>query len=563
MAFALLIIGPLLVVPLDLALWDIEWGATWRPRYLTRVPGAVLATAFLVALPVNAWVVNRLAASRRPEVVERGWLRLALWTSATLPLLGLMVIAVWRWLVVTRPSWAFSRRREALPLRFERHEGDRFVRRSGTLTIRHRWLGLAWLLVGNFLLLFVTAQWFAAPSPVPPARQPILLGLSVAVHGLLGVLAGIYLGLKSGGPHKLRVRTPWIPPICLLWLGPILGPLLGVVLIASLETEGRRARTLTFAGFVEGSKVTRSPLWRRAETVERLVASRLRDGLFNVLGVVSTNLVERATSAVRLESFCRFKTLLLWADGAALGAVLALGWRRAPSLELMWKGLWAGSLLLVLLSVLGVVVLRVSVFLGRMLPSLSDKLQARNKRSSSLTVVGPVRALVTCCCGLFAGFPLALGDPRVAGYFLSLAALVWSVFLVIRVLRDLLPRHGKAQETARQTATWLTLLLILQGSGVWMVLDEAVAARLAGPLLVIVFLSPVLHLLLARRSLGWLLRPVGFRDLVSPALSIAVRAVLVVTVMAAYLPFGGLLVPGLPALRRRVGLPELTSTTPG
>lgn len=96
-----------------------------------------------------------------------------------------------------------------------------------------------------------------------------------------------------------------------------------------------------------------------------------------------------------------------------------------------------------------------------------------------------------------------------------------------------------------------------------MVVDEAVAARLAGPLLVIVFLSPILHLVLARRALGWLLRPVGFRGLVSPALSIATRAVLVVTVMVAYLPFGGLLVPGLPTLRRRVGLPELTSTTPG
>ncbi len=100
---------------------------------------------------------------------------------------------------------------------------------------------------------------------------------------------------------------------------------------------------------------------------------------------------------------------------------------------------------------------------------------------------------------------------------------------------------------------WPSLFLALTGMGAAMLLDEGVNEVFMQLLRVCVWLTPLWAVLLGVTRAGWLLRPYGWRQLLSDQLPRRVRTSLVFLLLTAALPLGGLAIPLWIYVHHRLG----------
>ncbi len=542
---------PIILVPLEMELWGIEYELWSFTGNLERLPGHWVLICALAVCLINAVFIHRLLSRKgRPEERAPAWRRLLHFTVAGLPLYGLCWIAAKRRAIQgpgpaalqSCPGGTTALRSRNPTFRLQSHAArrlDLWLRRLES----SGWWG-AWFVGVNFLLLLGISIWLAAPKPVSVPRWLVLSGLVVALR--LSAFQGVrqYLGKRAFEISRSSRHMRLLQRLSYTWLIPLPGlPLLSMAVLLGYESECSRANTLTHAAYLSRHSMRRLSGWSDLrESVQRSWRKRYWFKHFLSLGGSMPRPIQRAPVPARqLTSLYRLKALLLWIDGTALG---------------VYHPLWTLPALFALsVSVLSIGLL-VAIVESRPLEAHNRKptcphvglseATSKPRYGTYMAATATIFSLGTCT-----GVAVALGEVRLGGLLVAvppiIACLVGGLSIM---LRPCLPRSG-ADTGLGEIVLWFALLLALEASGLFILLDEETADRFLNLLFVLTLTVPVWHFVVAALLIGWLLRPFCLKDIGSPRIPPLYRLRLILLTATCSLPFGGLAIPVWIRLRQR------------
>ncbi len=551
--FLMGLILPVAAVPLELALWRIDYQLWSSLDFLGELDGRWILPLLGVVLLANGFLVDRLLMRKSPQEKRlRPWMRWLHFCMAGIPFLGLYLIGFWKSMALQSLRWAFqpASKREAILLRDpSRQEGwssfllqcsrrlDHWVRHiEGT----GWWAG--WIFAVNSAFLLLISSWAAALRPIPPGRRAIAIGLTAAFHlvAFVGIRQySVRLAKKVDSP-TLRTCLKAIP---IGWLMPLPGlPLILFAVLLTLEKQGLRSETLTSAAYRPRQSASRLEAWTRHNESGHGSRWWRRSPLLGG----SSKQIAPGVHTQRLRIFFRAKTLMLGLDGIGLGYVsvtLARHW--PPAWPWMRGVLLFGALLCSIIALLACLA-SLQGFVAWM--RRHSEVQESNLFSSS----GYLAAAASIFpIGLLAGIYLAFGQTKAAGILLGIAPALACLFGGLWMIVGSLFPHKPSGEGTLTTASWFVLAVLAQGVGLLFVLGDGIADWATFAVVAAAAMTPFGHAALASAFLGWVLLPFRFRDLHSPILPIRLSRPLWAATVAAFLPLGGLAVPWWVHFRRK------------
>lgn len=539
-----------LVVPLDLALLDIDWQPA-LVRRLATLPGLPLVLFLSGLLGLNALRADRQLRRWAPgggDVIL--WVRLARALLFSVPLAA--VIAV--------PAWARVVKR--WPGRFEglmRHGPAAGVSlRGGSQGLAHRALPprmeaalvgipgvVAWYLV-DIAVASLGVLWLAAASPASPGRCVAIWCLAAAIHILAAAIAWAVGRVRITRLRLVgnrRLFATWLPVLC---LAP--APLSLLPCVLNFAGDSRSSESLVWTGFVSHNQPERTTVgWK----LRRLLRKRREHAGWRARWTDlsgETRMPEVGVADHRLRELIYGKALLSFGDG------LIAGWTTVALADGLGKNVagsisWADPFVLFPFALAGSGLLLAGVgYLGTLLRIPACVRLARQPYADSLLWVGWALGL-----GALVGKALAGGAVRE-----GLALVAVGSFLPIlssAIGFTLRPTMATGSPRLREIAWVLSPL-------VWAALAVGYSRPDLWPEIAtgIVILTPLWHFLLALTLGRWLLWPFGFRDVAARELPPWQRRLLAFLTATLVLPGGGLAAPAWIYVRQRFG-PDLGRRT--
>jgi hypothetical protein len=520
---------------LEISLWRNGLDPWWPfgPSLHGLGGAAFLAFAFLF----NGWLLSRaLAEKTLAESVIPIWIRGLRFAAASVPILGLLTLPVWRWVLAERSAWLCRSKR---PIAFDfRENRSPSLPWSGQIETWRRSASqspaflILWLIVAQILAYLAILSWLAA--------GPFESGKRWALAGACGFLHLTAYGCVSGYTRPRRSRAP-------RWTGPLLryGPLLlflpfpftylGILGWLPATEEEREEKTLSYQAFTQKNQPPRPDLQTRPADSLRGVwqtVQQTRKEVKETFQAFFCNPSEAGEWETGRLAFYRLKTFLLTLDTAALAwAITRLGkpvmTLESPPSALAIFCILAGLGLFVEAAFL---IARAAGWLRRRVPPYFPY-----GRYIVLTQLAlPI--------GLLAGTQAALGDGRGLGLVLWAGGLAGAIsgLLVLAPISFLFSLPGR---DTFSILAWAALLFELFVVGAVMRLHPELSPpflTLFGFALALTPLSSVgLFFALGRR----LIQPFEPQHVFNPDLPAGARVVLAILLVTAALPLGGLVIP--------------------
>jgi hypothetical protein len=509
-------------------------------------PFGLLAESFagravlIFLIIANGWLMDRHLADRTPgEKLVPIWLRPLRAALVSIPVLGLYVIPAWRWIVQTRPSWAFrasarphihleaSGRLAASPL-------SRFGAWSRTVRRRQGQSFPAlvlWMIGGQIAPWIALLSWVTTAETLSAGHYRALLALSAVCHILACVCGFQYGWIRGRQTRVVRWRSVALRFAPLFFLFPF--PFWAPGILQWMIWAGEEAETFVGRSYSKGRLPVPIPL-AKGSPLGRLLRSlaqgkREFDGMVNDLlpGTFQNSQVENQRLA-----FYRLKTFALILDAAALAWLLArLG---GPVLRFDSPNLYLAPFLV--LAALGVIV-ELSFLTLRVAGWLLRRAMPYQPYGCSLTFTQ-----LALAAGLLFGACLAEGQAANAGLLLMFIGFGTAVAatLLLAPISFLLMLPG------RQTfvlLAWVVLFFELFATGAVMRSQPELAPPFLHLFKVAVALTPLWSLALFLGLRNWLLHPLELGHLFDRRLPGSTRAVLAAVVLTAAAPLGGIAVP--------------------
>jgi hypothetical protein len=537
------IVASVLLIPFTQALVSLPTDSE-LPPVVTLAPFHPPALLLLAGLwLLNALLLHPYLARCTPQEGRlRPWVRWLRFGVAGLPLLGSLVVVVWRLILDRQPKWAFEDTPRPRPLAL-----GGFLRMGFLEPIRHwvdrlsrGWttdLGLGLLALGNTVVVGI-ALW-SRISPAPEADQRMVLAVLAAGFHLLAFAAmawSLYVEARQAeitgpavAPHLLLAFC-WLVPLPYLALFGLLGIWIRWWFFGNTslqeQTLVHRAHAATgrlLPSLGRSLNETIRQAWRGAGWLERL-----RQPTRTLSAPV-----EPLHAEDRLLWLYRGKTLALAFDAAALAWIaLSVATRNPGWLPRLERALDLGVLVGAILCVLALLGMA-AYFVGLALRSLGP-LAALDRHPLVQFLALSQFAWIA---GLEAGRNLFHQDSEALAQTLMGVGMLGCVTIFVGfLLRIFLPGGERIQRPNDGLLGLVGFLAVgLLGQGVRQGdLDPSGLLRWAG---FFVFTGPLWHLLIGWRLSGWFRRGLDLPG--STATSPTDR----VAHAALWLPLGGLAVP--------------------
>jgi hypothetical protein len=524
-----------------------------------------VALRLLLLLPVHGLLLERiLARGNQPApvpAVPARWLRGCRLLLSSVPVLGLFVPPLWRWLLAAGPSWAFRRTPAARALDLRPLAQGQAAAAAEVPTAAGGWTRGPQPLGRQRVAGLPAASALMAITVALPLAWAAWLGGSVARGGggyriaAVAACAALHVTVAACATHYFWGRRRgaalpgwrgwawrWLPVLSLV---PLAGVLLGLWL---LETQEGGAGSLVRTAYDRRWSAGRLPLWA---PLEEALRQRWRARPWWRRFLRPTGLEHPATAGRAekgLLALHRYKGLATFFDGVALAWALALLARldpaRTAAIASILNGLWLGSLILASAGLA-----ERGLLLGSRLARATDLVDRLDRHPYGRALLVPYSALAA---GVLSGQLLAAGREKDLMRWLSLvAALGIMVGALVLMLQSVLPGGRTLRVESRDTlprTLFLLALLLLE-----MVLALSGGAhRVAIGLAVAAVLSPMGSALCGLAWGRWLLSPFAIRDLLSADLRPRLRWLLAALAASAVLPLGGLAAPLWVLVRQRV-----------
>jgi hypothetical protein len=486
--------------------------------WLAESPAGLAALALLVFL--NGWLLDRSLAERTPfENTLPLWIRCARRLAVTIPLLGIYAIPCWRWVVRSRPGWAFrpsvsplvlaspTSRRTALSL------GSRLdsFRRAQSQSLAPQ---ILWLVAAQIAPWMAGLSWITTAVSLSPERRTTLETLSLLFR-VLSCAASVQYGIVRGRQIRAgrgQLLVLWLAPF--LFLFSFLSFILGLLVwIPAMGEKGSLTSRIWESKSQPSSQANRA----RWSTVPTAFSSDRE----------SSNVTDACAS------FYRLKTFLLFLDAGALAWGLTRSGRPLFSFNSFSLRQIAPYLFLAALGLAAEVALFLRRIFGwfrrQTLPPLP---YGRSLMATQLTLAG----------GLLFGSLLAIDQPATAGQLLTAIGLgaVIIFALVLSVMNSFLIRTGIHVFVM---LAWVLLFfetLIMGGVMYYQPeLDPPFVALFHGALA----LTPLWSVALFFGLGGWLLHPSRLRHIFDRRLPGSLRGALAAVALTSAIPLGGLAIP--------------------
>ncbi len=522
-AFLVGMYSSVLLLFLEPALWSDIWPAGMID---VRVPDG-LAAFLLLILPFNGWIVDRFLANKTPgETAFPRWLLALRGLFACLPLIGLYVISFWR-MALERRSFLRTPRPVALSL----HRGQPLLPAGArTRAIYRSGFFFVWMAT-SILQLLVWALWLVQTPALGAHRRTVILGACVLLHPLAGASMGLYFWqeIRSASLRGWRRALFLIAPV--LWVLAFPGMVLGFAIFLFADPSHT---DLSWKVHANRTAVGRDPLWKGLEIGARRQWQEkpwfkqwLRPA--GLLHPEATGSTER-----QITSFYRLKTLLLSLDAAALFGVLSRTAARWPvlasPLNTALRGIFwtAGTLA-------GVGALIQGISLAARLLRVSRAGEPLHRHPYGRYLLLTQLALLT---GLYEAGLGAAGRIQELGLLLCLGGALCAVSSVLFLFFP-----TASSPNGPDMTLWALLFLSICAWGGLIALDGEMGQPSLVVLKILVLLTPLWSLGLFLALGGWLLRPFSWRQVADPRLPLRLRASLLLMVLTAVLPLGGLAAP--------------------
>jgi hypothetical protein len=531
------------LLPLDGSLWGT------RPFFGELLPrsGRLISIAFLATCLVSTLLVARWLwqISRRPRRGGR-WVRASLTLLGGIPILGLLVVPVWRTLQDRLPVRVPHRRPEVLAVDLARQQTSRHLLRLLDRT-RADFLIVALLLIGQITVLLLTSLWLSREVMERRVERRYVLDLCLGLHLLLFLIL-FFLGLRSGrlGGVLPRRQQRLLVAATFLCLLPIpLSPLAGSLPMMILEPGMTRSWTLLWQALVRRKESGRLPLWLELEEslqpgwgklpwhqrIRNPPKSVTRQPGLGPVEVRTLMLYDLGVLALALDAAC-LGWCVSWLAGRSSAA--------APVLERFSEGGIFGALL-VSAAALSVSTIHLVLRLLR----ISGPLSVLDRQPYALYAA---KAPFALAAGLFFGREICQADPSQVGillmYFISVLILLKGYSLIVTGLKP--KARWRGPWPWNETVSFLALFLLM------------IVCGLGGPLellpkgLALWLLTwPFRVLLLGRWLLPSLLRPFAKSDALAVSLPLWLRLDIAILLLSATLPFGALAIPWCVYIRDR------------
>jgi hypothetical protein len=522
-AFLVGMFSSVLLLFLEPALWSDIWPAGMID---VRVPDG-LAASLLLILPFNGWLVDRFLSNKTPrETTFPRWLLAMRGLFASLPLIGLYVISFWR-VALDRKSFL----RTTSPVALDLHHGQLLLPAAARSRALYR-SGFFFVWMATSLLpLLVWTVWLAQTPALGAHRRAVILGACALLHLLAGASMNLYFRqeIRSASLRGWRRTLFLIVPF--LWLLALPGMVLGFAVFLFADPSHT---ALSWKIHASRTAVGRDPLWKSLELGARrqwqekpwFAQWQRPSGL---LRPEATGSAER-----QVTSFYRLKTLLLSLDAAALFGVISRMAARWPALtnplNIAIRGIFwtAGALAVVGALIQGI--------------SLSARLLRVSRVGETLSRHPYGRYLLLTQLALLAG--LYEAGLRAAGQIQELGLLLCLGGALCGVASILFLFFPTASSPSGPDMTlWAGLFLSICAWGGLIALDGEVGQPSLVALEILVTLTPLWSLGLFLALGGWLLRPFSWRQVADPRLPFRLRASLLLLILTAALPLGGLAAP--------------------
>jgi hypothetical protein len=500
--------------------------------------GRVLLVLLIVA---NGWLMDRNLADRTPgEKLVPLWLRWLRKALVSIPVAGLYVIPVWRWIVQTRPPWAF--RTSALPRIHLEASGTVAASPLSRLgawsrTVRRRQgqsfpALVLWMIGGQIAPWIALLSWVTTAETLSACHYRALLALSALCHVLACVCGLQYGAIRGRQTRVVRWRSVALRFAPLFFLFPFPFWVPGILLW--MIWAGEEVETFVGRSYSNKSRPPAHTPLAKGSSLGRLLRSvaqgkREFDGMLNDLlpGALENSQVKNQQLA-----FYRLKTFALILDAAALAWLLTrLG---GPVLRFDSPPIYLSPFLV--LAVLGVIV-ELSFLVLRVAGWLLRRAMPYQPYGRSLTFTQ-----LALAAGLLFGACLAEGQAANAGLLLMFIGFGNAVAatLLLAPVSFLLMLPG------RQTfvlLAWVGLFFELFATGAVMRSQPELAPPFLHLFKVAVALTPLWSLALFLGLRSWFLHPFELGHLFDRRLPGSTRAVLAAVVLTAAAPLGGIAVP--------------------
>jgi hypothetical protein len=491
--------------------------------WLAESPAGVAALALLVLL--NGWLIDRSLADRTPfESTLPLWVRCTRRLAVTLPLLGLYAISCWRWVVRSRPGWAF--RPSVSPLVFSSPSSPRTAMRHRVPSLGSRLDSLRraqsqslvspilWLIAAQIAPWLAWLSWMTTATSLSPQRRATLGMLSLLFRVLACAIAVQY-GIVRG--RQIRARRE---RLLVLWLAPFLFlppfPSWFLALLVWFPAMGER-----------GSLV--SQVWEsKSQPSSQTIHARWPSPPTAFSSDRENSDVMDACAA-----FQRLKTFLLFLDAGALAWILTRSGRPLFSFSSFSLRQLAPYLFLAALGLAAEVALLLRRIFGWFRrQTLAPLPYGRSVMATQLTFAG----------GLLFGSLLAIDQAATAGHLLTVIGLgaVLIFALILSAMNYFLTRTGAHIFVI---LAWVLLFfeILVVGSVMYYQpeLTPPFVALFHGALV----LTPLWSVALFFGLGGWLLHPFRLRHIFDRRLPGSLRGALAVVALTSALPLGGLVIP--------------------
>jgi hypothetical protein len=515
---------------LEIALSTDGKKETWLFDWL--VQGRAGRTSLLLLILISGWVVDRRLFDRTPqETLVFPWLRWLRRAVAFVPVFGLYAIPAWRWIVRTRPSWAF---RTAATPKIDLFKSPRggFLRRlvSRVDVLRRTWgqsfpaIGL-WVIAGQIAPWLALLSWLTTADSLSPGRRRALVELSVLLHGLACALAFQLAAIRS---HRMRFQR-WRDRIfrsatSLLLLPPFPFSVLGFGLWGNAMGEDESLVGRSFSrrslppALALGSRSRAR--WRPFRRIWEAARFRHTD--------------QSSDIAYFRFGFHRLKIFCLFLDVSALAWLFSTQGR--PLLPLQ-AGPLPPAITYLLAAAVGLLVEGWALMI---------RLLGWFRRTSlSFPHYGYCFSLtqLILIAGILFGTLLAADNVRTLGSILEaigMFALAPAALLLVQAGGGPTPRRHRRFFVA---LSWTLLVFELAVVGVLMEAHPESASPFLHVFKTTLILTPLWSLALFFGLGQWLLHPLRLRHLFDRRLPGRVRAALATVALTAALPLGGLAIP--------------------
>ena len=487
------------------------WFAPWPPAPFNRTIPDPIAFSLLFSPLLAGWLLDRYLSLKTPgEATFPRWLLGLRFLAASLPILELYILPVWRAFLLHREpeklgpryhvaSLSLSRGRSGLP----RGLRTRRLYESGFFMVAP----VCWL-----PLLIFWACWLANTSALGSHRRIVILVTCAALHIVF------FAATAYATRQRLReLRAPGWKKIltCALLFGGLL-PFPAAMASFAIPMFLETSRTsLIWSAYARRADAARLPPWAGLQGALRHCWQRL-PWFLQWRRPAGLEIPERATqSDTEVTALYRLKALLLLLDGAALfqglAALAARASNLAPKVDSILR--WV-AFVAIALAITGLILQGVGSFARVLrLPCLADEL-SRHPYG---------RYLLSTQLALLAG----LGGACLAraGYFEQFGSLLcWcsafcgSYIALCLVMQSSAPSRG--------LSLWGYLFLAFLCLGGLIYLDAGNRQQIFSGLYILTSLSPLWSLGVFLALGGWLLRPFSWRHVLDRRLPWQFRAAL-------------------------------------